>query len=263
MFRIQRLRSVGTRNRSVGISGYAIPSPAAPPGAAFALGVHPTLCCSDASHLVPCNVGDAVQTYKELVSGLWFTQATSGLRPIMRLAGNKYYLEFSGTNNFRFSGIGAFGTSISVGVAMQFGVLTRGDILSRWGNGADGVSVFDVITGNPTNGKTNFYVSDGAAKGSNNGGGGAVYSTGTDYRIIGNYPETAGTIKNYVNGTLDSSLSGVGTLVNSAATDIMVGNNTGLNGAFTGRFYGAAIYTSVQTGGSLTAFDLWLRGLQP
>lgn len=243
-----------------GKSSVSIPVPTAAPGSVFSLAVHPALCCSDALHRTPCNVGDAVQSYKELVSGTWFTQPTSGLRPILRLSGSKYYLDFNGTNNFRFPGIAALGTNISVGVAMNASVSTRGDIFTRYGTGEDGTSVFDMLFGLTSN-KVSFFISDGGGKGSASG---STYSTGVDYRLVGNYPEGAGTIKTYVNGTRDIALSGNGTLVNSAATDIVVGNNSLGTAGYTGKFYGAAIYNSVQSSGSpLTAFDAWLRGLQP
>lgn len=65
----------------------AQPPPSAPSGAIFAIAAHPSCCASDASHLVQCGNGDAIRWWKDLVSGTWYEQATSGLRPILRFDG--------------------------------------------------------------------------------------------------------------------------------------------------------------------------------
>lgn len=75
-----------------------------PAGALFVAIASPLYTASDASHLVPCVDGAAIRWWKNAVSGVWYEQATSGQRFILRANGEgKWYAEGGGTRKHSFA----------------------------------------------------------------------------------------------------------------------------------------------------------------
>jgi len=123
--------------------------PTAPAGATFAVAAHPSCCRSDAACSVPCGDGDAIRWWRDLVTGVWYEQATSGFRPLLRYdATSGWHSEGDGVSRyFRFllssaipgpKSVGLRDRHPSLGGVQASSSLDSGNTLyGRW-NGANG-----------------------------------------------------------------------------------------------------------------------------
>ena len=59
----------------------------------------PTWCFSDAGGTVPCNVGDAVQVWKDRTGVFNVSQATAAARPTLQQVSGRYFVQFDGVND--------------------------------------------------------------------------------------------------------------------------------------------------------------------
>lgn len=75
-------------------------------GASFLITVSPRFCCSDASHLVPCNNGDQIVTWYEQVTKTWFSWASvggAGSKPVFNVSGSFYSANMVTNGQFPFA----------------------------------------------------------------------------------------------------------------------------------------------------------------
>ena len=231
------MRSVGSRNRSVGIAGFlvSIPAPSAPAGANYAMLSHPSYWASDASHIVPCAAGDAIRWWKDAVTGTWYEQATSGSRLIARLdATGKWYAENDGTKSHSWVDLSAFSqTNATFAAAWQFySNVTYGMLIS---NCTSGPSPIRELRVSGVSGKIEITT--------NNNGASLIdpvaFSLNTDYRSIATL---GGTTTYYRNGV--SVASGADTSTSTFSTNTNVGSRSGGTFRINGRLYGLLIATS-------------------
>lgn len=269
MFRIQRFRSVGTRNRSVGIAGFVPFVPTAPANAAMAVAVHPSLCRSDASNTVPCVKGGSVQWWYDLISKTWFQQTSAGLRYVMQqdAGSGKYYVVATSTAAHQFGWVvnaNPNGSTFTIGFAV----------------GNLGTSNFGAVV-DCSDGTTNGMVYGcGASLGASSRywcyilNAGASSSTNTSIQIATGRVVTETTtgaanvtLNQYFNG-LNWNSTTVGSVPLANAVPTWLGGNPAAASAFnyntlaSGRIYGIVGYNSVSAGTRSEA-DTWLKSLLP
>lgn len=247
MLQIQRMRTIGYRNRMVGIAGFLRSIPTAPVGANYGLLSHPAYWASDASHLISCAAGDAIRWWKDAVTGLWYEQPTSGLRYIARQdATGKWYAENDGTKTHPWANLsaiqranGAFAAAYRLYSSVSFAFLIH--------NGTDGGAAVRQLR-QETSLRTAIMINNNGSTLSDP----VSNLLNTDYRHIGVF---SGFTTLYRNGTLVAS-----------GTDSSSGNggpNTYIGGAsnsnfMNGRMYGCLIATSNAI--SVSTWDAALQG---
>lgn len=205
-------------------------APLPPVGTDYAFLAHPSYWASDASHLVPCAAGDAIQWWKDAVTGTWYQQATSGNRFIARQDSTtkKWYAEGTGSQYQPWVDLtGVSGTNLCFGAAYQFySNVTYCQLISNILSGTpvrelrqSGVSAkIQIVTNN--NAST---ITDPTA-----------YSLNTDYRHIA---VMSGTTTIYRNGT--SAASGADTTTSTLGPTTVGGRTTSYQ--INGRIYGVLI----------------------
>lgn len=234
MLQIQRMRTIGYRNRMVGIAGFLRSIPTAPVGANYGLLSHPAYWASDASHLISCAAGDAIRWWKDAVTGLWYEQPTSGSRFIARQdVTGKWYAEGTGSQYHPWVNLSAFSqTNASFACAYRFYAnVSAQRLINNYAAGpVDGRVLREVgttlrvqiATNNATNG-----VGDPVAN-----------ALDTDYRHIATL---GGTTTIYRNGTSVASAADTST-GNFAANTTVGGRSDGFQ--INGRLYGLLIALS-------------------
>jgi len=232
----------------------------APPGAAFAAAVHSTLCRSDAGNTAPCVAGDAIRWWKDLVSGIWFEQPTSGARLIYRVDGNgKPYAE-AGAGRFHTFGwiptLGANGTAITCGAAVKsLGATNKGAFL----NVGNLVSGFSLGIGNTTfvDSGTNLLGLLNAIAWQVTG---VSFATGTRY-ISEQSVSSGTTIGNYIidGSQIYNQIAGSAIVQPAAGISIGYSGDSTARTLQSGRIYGVAAYASASAG-NRSALDAWLAG---
>lgn len=123
MFRIQRMRSVGTRNRTVGISGFSPFTPATISAGLVAwYTASPNWCFSDAG-TTPSTVTGKVQTWKDRsgASSPSWTQGTAGSQPTLQTVTGGYGVLFDGLASIMSSTswAGKLTTSGTIGIRLN------------------------------------------------------------------------------------------------------------------------------------------------
>lgn len=262
MFRIQRMRSVGTRNRTVGIAGYlkSIPVPI-PAAAAFAAAFHPLLCRSDAANSVPCNPGDSIRWMYDLISKTWFEQATSGNRYVMQkdAGSGKYYGVYTANAFHQFGWVAnpnVNGNKYTVGVGIKSIGATNTGVFYELGNGTNAYCVgagtaFIIAASN-----YDFVVNAASF---------ATFGAIADGRIISE--STTGPVNmtwNVYNSL--TALTGSPTIANPSANaaGITLGASSGRSGKTlaSGNVFGIVGYTDVSSA-IRSAGDAWLQSIMP
>lgn len=251
MFRIQRMRSVGTRNRTVGIAGYST-TPIAPIlyGASFLVTVSPQYCCSDASHLVPCNNGDSITTWYEQVTKTWFTWASLGgaiAKPVFGASGSVY------SSNFATNAVFPFANSwpqSDVSIVMRFN--PNAQVGHYLGEGPDSGNKPYTFYRATTTGNLQRY----------NTGPQIAMTNGADtcwsYQGTGTAPTS--TEKMRVGGGAWATISNTRPTRTATSATVGVGAGSAGPGGFSG-FKGLAIFPSILTDGQFTAVEAYFNSL--
>jgi len=133
------------------------------------------------------------------------------------------------------------GNNITVAATFSPGVLTRGDICTRWTNGVSDAlhEQFDLLYG-LTSGSPQFFVSDGTGAGPYSSGPSLIgMSVGNVYRIVGTFDGSVVSV--YVNGRLGASAAHAITMSTGSSISIRLGNNLGGDGAATGYLFEAEV----------------------
>lgn len=118
-------------------------------------------------------------------------------------------------------------------------VTTRGDVFTRWVNGAGGGDQFNLITG-LTSGKLIFYTANGGGSTSNSGNSATTLVNGTQYLLGGEQSGAAG-ISCYIDGRLEASAAS-GTVNVTPSTAYTIGDNANGDGNFNGELYLACVW---------------------
>jgi hypothetical protein len=113
-------------------------------------------------------------------------------------------------------------------------VTTRGDLVTRWGNGGDAQSQFDLLYG-ITSAKPTFYIGPTPAGTPQPAGVGAttMATDGTWYYVVGTYSGTVTAI--YLNGVLQNSATINLTMPTTSLKDYEIGDNIGADGCYNGK----------------------------
>lgn len=233
-----------------GINRRSALPPSPPAGAVFATVAHPSLCTTDTAGGTPCGNGDAIRWWRDIVSGTWYEQATSGARLILRADGTKWYAE-GGAGRFHawVAGVARRDLTFAVGLRHSTSGVTHQMVIS------DGSGFRELRTG-ASGGSLNQYQAT-----LNNGAG--VLTLGTtcaaiDYRVIASN-DGGGTTVGYTNGAADGSAADGTT---AGTVNLQIGGRS-TNFSFLGRVYALAGYTSALDAAAVAAADSWLLGYMP
>ena len=226
--------------------GFSIPK--APVGASNALLCHPTYWASDASHVVPCAAGDAIQWWKDAVTGTWYQQSTSGSRLIARQdVTGKWYAEGTGTQQHPWIDLsGQSATNATFAVAyrtyssVNYAMFISSQSIREIGYDANSNAL-----------KPRALL---------NGGSAIIASTAdslnTDYRVIATFGNPNTTL--YRNGSSVATTSSDGTTGNMSASTAIFGRVGTSAYCQNGRFYGGAIFLSNSV--NVSSLDATLHG---
>ncbi len=158
----------------------------------------------------------------------WNTASNPGATGSISFSGSEYVSTTksspAGTNN------------ITVACWVNPAVLTRGDLVTAWNNGATVGDQFDLLYG-LSSGKPQFYISSGLANISS-GASSVAMSTGTWYRVVGIFRN--GTLGVYLNG-INTAFSTPAITLGSGAK-IRLGNNINGDGPFSGYLNDCAVW---------------------
>lgn len=233
--------------------GVVASGPVAPAGAVFATVAHPSLCTTDTAGGTPCGNGDAIRWWKDLVSGTWYEQATSGSRLILRADGATWYAENDGT---RLHVFGAAPAAYPLEFAAGYrSTDTDGIVFGVSNGGAQNAVLYkdgaNSLAGLVQAGTNRFYASVAATGASDRVA--AVSLSGTLASFLGSV---------FVDGTL---LAGPTAGTSASLTDYnwcVTSGKGGISPA-AGRFYAGCGFDAVQTAPQRAAYESWLREYMP
>jgi hypothetical protein len=154
-------------------------------------------------------------------------------------------LDFTAASNYVSGGARAINTvtvdHISVMALIIPGALTRGDLITRWVNGAGAGDQFNLLYG-LTSGKARFYSANTDAGTSHSGDATTVMAVGSQY-MIGGSGQSNTFRRVYTNGTLEAEVTvGLGIMRSSPTTAYRIGDNAGADGNFNGKFFFGAVW---------------------
>lgn len=184
----------------------------------------------------------------ELVSGS-VDSGTGSILPAS-LSGDSRGLDFTAAANYVDCGARAINRAgvagaehISVMALVIPGVLTRGDVITRWTTGGGAGDQFNLLYG-LTSGKAKFYTANGGGGTDNSGDGATTLVVGNEYMLGGSAFGT--TYRNvYVNGKLDGQVTVALALMNVVpTTNYRIGDNANTDGNFTGKFSIGGVFGS-------------------
>lgn len=144
---------------------------------------------------------------------------------------------------FTLASVPVFVSPLTVSCWCCPGVLTRGDLVTRWVNGGDGTPAADgdqynLLYGS-TSGKPQFYTAIGTlgtAMGTSTGS--ATMAVGRWHHVVGTHD--GATASCYLDGVLQGTVSM--TMNSSPSTDLKFGDNHGGDGAYTGKMSDVATW---------------------
>ena len=223
--------------------------PVAPSGANYAYLCYPTYWASDASHLVQCNAGDAIQWWKDAVTGTWYQQATSGSRLIARFnsSSGRWYAEGTGSQQHPWVDLSSysaanvtFAASYQLYSGINYATLISSQSIRNIGFQSGAQNTYPRAT-----------FSSGASVNSPNGN-----TIGVDYRLIATFGNPNTSL--YQNGTLAATSSADTTTGNLAVNTSVMGLYSTSVYCINGRFYGGAIFLSNSV--NVSSLDATLHG---
>lgn len=180
---------------------------------------------------------------REAVNGLFFPSSGS-----VSVTAGEYGVGLSLTAGSNYIDCGALASQVvttqelSVMAIIRPAVLTRGDLITRWVQGASYGDQFDLLYG-LSSGKPQFYVSNGGSTGISNSGASSIALTVGKTSVVGG---TASMIESatrvYVDGQLGSSGGVPANISTTSATSYRIGDNIGGDGNYNGDFFGGAVW---------------------
>ena len=231
--------------------------PTAPAGASFAAVAHPSCCRSDAANTVACGDGDAIRWWRDLVTGTWHEQATSGSRLILRSAGGKWYAEASAGSGTMHV-FGETGVTYPLEIAAGYRSATGNAVVFGASGGSGQNAIFyrtglNDIGGLVQNGGNRYYTSNTAD--------GALDWKAT-LSLSGSVSSFSGS--DYLDGSLVSGPTPSTGAASPATYRWVIGGLFGGAGSYlSGRVYGVCAFESVRTSGQRAEYLAWLAEYMP
>jgi hypothetical protein len=162
-----------------------------------------------------------------------------------KFSGNDTYTQTAST---RYSNT----NRLTVWALMRPDVSTRGDVVTIWGSGADGVSQFNLLYG-LTSLKPQFYISSPSAT-ANSGAAATAMRLAQMHTIAGTYDGAS--VKVYLDGREEASAASTLTLDVTGLAPYRLGNNGALDGDLNGLIALAAVWDRVLSKGELRALHI-------